>query len=624
MNRKNTCGFSVLLALFAIWLSSPALAQNVDKAWVLNNYAKQEQMVTMRDGIQLYTAIYVPKGVKNAPLLVTRTPYGCAYGDDFDGKMWGAWKNYAREGYIFVFQDVRGKWRSQGDYVDIRPFIANKKGKKQIDEASDFYDTADWLLKNVKGNNGRIGVLGNSYSGFYTAMAVLSRHPALKAAVPQAPVVNWFRGDDWHHNGALFLRNAFSFFNGHGRVRPSWTSAEPAAQNFFHGDEYSYFLGLGALKNVSALFKGELPFWNDMMAHPNEDAWWTARNYLPYCKGLKTPVMVVGGLFDAEDNYGANQLYQALCHQSPDADIRFVYGPWRHGGWMGDDGGHLGHVWFSGANTTVKYRDEMEFAFLQHYLKDANVPLPAEKVQVFVSGENKWHGLTEWPAKTSPKTFYLGAGNTLNQTAPKEESSYSQYVSDPAHPVPFNQATENGSSATWMTADQRFAAQRPDVLMFRSEPLEQPLTLEGEVEVNLWVSLTTTDADFVVKVLDIFPDDFKYGKEMGTTDGYMMGGYQMPIRMDVMRGRYRNSYSCPEPYEVGKPTLVKIRMQSVAHTLLKGHRLGLQIQSTWFPLVDRNPQQFIPVSECSNADFRTTEVRVFHQVGAVSEVVVGN
>lgn len=619
MKNKRILLTVALLALGGILWAGTAFSQTVDRDWVAQNYNKQEFMIPMRDGIKIYTAVYSPKDAQKSPILVTRTPYGCAYGKDYEGKMWGAWRRYAKEGYIFVFQDVRGKGKSQGDYEQIRPFNPNKKGK-QTDEASDFYDSADWLVKHVKNQNGRIGALGNSYSGFYTMMAVLSGHPALKAAVPQAPVISWFLGDDWHHNGAWFVRNAFGFMNGNGRVRASWDSPKPASKSYYNCYDYDFFLKNGTLKNLTHLFNGEVPFWDDMVAHPDEDEWWLQRDMRQYCNNIKMPVMVVGGEFDAEDNFGANQLYQTLAKKNPKQDIRFVYGPWKHGGWQGEDHGALGHIRFDKNSTTEKYQQDFEFPFLQHYLKDNSVALPEGKAQIFYTGENKWHKLAGWPERKSPKTFFLQADNTLESSGPKEENAFREYTSDPAHPVPFIQETTNGSPATYMTADQRFASQRPDVLLFQSAPLGEDLTVTGEIQVDLWVTLTTTDADFVVKVLDVFPSDFKYDKALGEGDGYMMGGYQMPLRMDVMRGRYREGFQKGIAFVPGKPERVPMRLQSIAHTFKKGHRIALQVQSTWFPLVDRNPQQFMPVADCENKDFVKTTVRVLCQNGNASKI----
>lgn len=615
-----------VLLLLVIMSALPVGSQNIDEAWVRDNYVKSQQMITMRDGSKLYTAVYTPVSASGkSPFLMMRTPYGSSYDENFESMMWTAWKNFAREHYIFVFQDVRGRGRSEGDFENIRPFIPDKKGKKEFDEASDFYDSADWLLHHVKGNNGRIGVIGCSYPGYYAMMAALSRHPALKVVVPQAPVVSWFRGDDMHHNGALFLRDSFGFLNyiGRKRLSPGHNASVPT---LFTTDEYSFYLKTGALRNFTDMFKGEVNFWDGMMAHQDEDEWWKARDMRQYCNDVKPAVMVVGGLFDAEDYYGACQLYQTLKKQSPTTDVRFVVGPWKHGGWQGDDGGHLGHIRFSAANTTDYYKDELEFPFVQHYLKDSSETLPADnKVNMFFTGENVWHECKSWPSEQSmPFTLYLRQSGKITAGAPDESSSFSSYKSDPAHPVPYLQETATSRPASFMTDDQRFAASRPDVLMFETEPLNDSLTLCGEINVDLCVSLSSTDADFVVKVIDVFPDDFTYDKKKcGAGDGYVMNGYQMPVRMDVMRGRYRNGFAKGEAFTEGKITHVPFTMQSIAHTFLPGHRIAVQIQSSWFPLVDRNPQQFVNIATCSEKDYVKTDVRVYHQLDAASKITFG-
>lgn len=614
-----------LLGVGGTCLISQLRAQTIDEVWIRKNYIKQEQMIPMRDGTKLYTAIYMPQTKKEeSPFLMMRTPYGCAYKDKYESRMWGAWKNYAREHYIFVFQDVRGCGNSEGDFINIRPFLLNKKGKMQIDEASDFYDSANWLLNHVKGHNGKIGVIGSSYPGFYAMMAALSGHSALKVVVPEAPVVSWYRGDDWHHNGALFLRDAFSFHNHNSRPRLSiGHSAE--APKFFSTDEYSFYLKMGALKNLTRLFKGEVPFWNDMMNHQEEDAWWKARDMRQYCKDIKPAVMVVGGLFDAEDYYGACQLYRTLKEQSPKTDIHFAVGPWKHGGWQGNDDGHLGHIRFSSQNTTDYYKNEVEFPFVQHYLKDASVPLTDHKVDMFFTGENEWHKYNTWPLEqTKPYTLYLCANGKVENTAPTESISATSYVSDPAHPVPYLQEMSVSRPAAYITDDQRFAATRPDVLTFTGEDLSKAVTLCGDIQVDLYVSLSTTDADFVVKVLDVFPDDFAYNVDkVGKGDEYLMNGYELPVRMDIMRGRYRDGFAQGKAFIPEKITHVHFTMQSIAHTFAAGHKIAVQIQSSWFPLVDRNPQKFVNIATCNDSDYVKTTVQIFHQQGAASKITFG-
>jgi putative CocE/NonD family hydrolase len=609
-------------------LTAGAAAQTITDEWVSKNYTKREVMIPMRDGVRLYTAIYEPVGCDSvSPILFTRTPYSSSpYGPAMNGHIAAEWSRYARERYIFVCQDVRGRWKSEGEFVNIRPFIKNKKKKTDVDDASDVYDTVDWLLKHVKHHNGRVAVIGNSYCGFYALMAALSGHPAIKAVVPEAPVTDWFMGDDFHHNGVYFVGDSFRFNASVNRPRPVPTETQTPGTDFYDNDEYTYFLHEGTIANLSKLLGDSIAFWTDMINHPNYDEWWKARDTRRSCYNVKPAVMVVGGLYDAEDYFGSMQLYQAIHRQSPSTDLQLVIGPWSHGGWNGSDGSYLGHIRF-GANASHYYRESIEYPFLQYYLKGKGTPFAAnEKVRMFFSGSNVWRSYPAWPIADAPAmTFYLREGNVLSTEAPRESSSFSEYVSDPAHPVPYTDKTQHSRAKEYMTDDQRFAARRPDVLSFTTEPLKEDLTLCGDVDVDLSVALSTTDADFVVKVIDQFPDDFRYNDAVdGKGDGrrYLMNGYQMLVRGDIMRGRYRNSFSKPEAFVPGTTTPVHFTMQSIAHTFKAGHRLVIQVQSSWFPLADRNPQQFVDIYHCSPSDFVKSNIRVYHQVGAESKITI--
>ena len=600
-------------------------AQSVDEAWVKSHYEKQEYYIPMRDGVHLFTAVYKPRESKGGnPFLVMRTPYSCSpYGvENYNSGLWNShWSEYLREGYILVFQDVRGKYMSEGDFMDVRPYNPKKKGK-ETDEASDAYDTVDWLLKHVKGNNGRVGVWGNSYCGFYPVMAALSHHPAIVAVNPQAPVADWFMGDDFHHNGAFFLSGAFGFFGRHGLPRKEPVKIEPTLPSIQSTDEYSFFLRMGAVSNLSAYMGDSIVFWNEMMQHGNYDEWWQARNLLPHCRNIRAAVLLTGGFFDAEDWYGTLNIGKSLQNNSG-GPLHLVYGPWSHGGWNGRDGSYLGDVRF-GENHSGWYKRYIEFPFFQTYLKNIGHDTLA-LATIFFSGENRWHTFDSWPPRgLEYSPLYFSQSGHLSFVSPEEEG-YTSYVSDPAHPVPYIARITASRKKEYMTGDQRFASFRPDVITFETDSLSEDLTLAGPITADLKISIGSTDVDMVVKVIDVFPDGFSYDEAVdgrgGRTSAYM-SGYQMLVRGDVMRGRYRKSFECPEPFDPGKVETVRFVLPDVAHTFRKGHRLMVQIQSSWFPLVDRNPQQFVDIYHCSDADFVPTEVSVHHSPCAASKLLL--
>jgi len=619
---KRTYILFTFLLFFAI-----SYSQVIDEKWVKENYTKREVMIPMRDGIKLYTAIYEPisKSEKH-PVLMSRTPYSIGnYGKEMNNQLWNSWCEYSKEGYIFVFQDVRGKWMSEGNFVNVRPFNPNRKKKTDIDEASDTYDTVEWLLKNTVDNNGNVGVSGCSYLGFYSLMAALSNHPAIKAICPQAPVTDWFKGDDIHHNGALMLSDAFSFLPYIDRPRPLPTASQPeGSKPFYTTDEYSFFLKSGAIKNLTRLLGDSIQFWNDVTEHPNYDSWWKARNTRNGCYNIKPAVLVVGGLFDAEDGYGTWELYKTINKQSPDTKLNLVIGPWNHGGWLSDYSTYLGNIRF-GSNTSIYFK-ESENKFFNYYLKGKGNVEDMKKATVFFSGENKWKVFDSWPPKETVMTpLYLGDKDVLQFTAPNTSSSYTEYTSDPSNPVPYTARIQQNRGIEYMTDDQRFAERRPDVISFETEPLKEDLTLGGELIADLKVSISTTDADFVVKLIDVFPDDFSYDAKVygeGNGQNYLMNGYQMLVRGDVMRGRYRNSFEQPEAFIPNKPTTVSFKLTDIAHTFMKGHRMMIQIQSSWFPLVDRNPQQFVDIYHCNDSDFIKSDIKIYHQQDQASRILL--
>jgi len=576
----------------------------------------------MRDGAKLFTTLYIPKDTtEQHPILMTRTPYSCApYGaDKWPNFSTGYRRYYLREGYILVTQDVRGRWMSEGQFVDVRPFIKDKKATTDVDEASDTYDAIDWLVKNIPHNNGRVGIFGISYPGFYSTMAAASAHPALKAVSPQAPVTDWFMGDDFHHNGAFMVMDGWAFYSSFGKPRPQPTTVGPKGFEFNSQDNYEWYLKTGALKNIMKLTGDSIAFWKDLYNHPNRDAWWQARNARVALYDIKPAMLVVGGLFDAEDCFGAWNVFKALKTQSPATNSHVVMGPWYHGEWASNDGTHLGNVQF-GSNTSWWYQNNIELPFFNYYLKGKGPEPKLPAATIFFSGANEWKQFDQWPPKQAQEqAIYLQSGGGLAWTAPAQKGSYSEYISDPAHPVPYTEDVHFQRTREYMTDDQRFASRRTDVLTFETPVLDEDLTLAGPVIADLKVSLSSTDADFVVKVIDVFPDDFHYGdapaQPMRGHDmpaGYPMGGYQMLVHGEVMRGRFRESFEKPIPFTPNKVETVKFAIPDVAHTFKKGHRLMVQVQSTWFPLVDRNPQKFVDIYTAEDSDFQKETIRVFH------------
>jgi len=621
---------TLLFTLFLPVLLASQSQFKQDSAFIRDHYIKREVMVPMRDGIQLFTSIYTPKDQsKKYPIMMRRTPYSCspygvdAYAFSFQNM------NLARSGYIFVFQDVRGRYMSEGEFVDVRPHIPatdqSPKGKKQTDEATDTYDTVDWLLKNATNNNGRVGVMGISYPGFYATMSILAGHPAIKAVSPQAPVTDWFIGDDFHHNGAFMMMDGFSFYSGFGKVRPKpSTEGQPGFNQWKTPDNYDFYLRVGALRNFTAKYDmGKIPFWNDLMAHPNYDAWWQARNPRPHLKNIKPAVMTVGGLFDAEDCWGAWNVYKSIEKQNPSSHANsIVMGPWVHGGWGRGTGERLGNVVF-GQKTSEFYQKEIELKFFEYHLKDyGKMDLP--DAYVFETGSNQWTTYDTWPPKNvAQKKYFLNANGRLTETAQLNSNhpgipwANSTYTSDPLKPVPYTEDVHLGRTREYMTDDQRFAARRPDVLVFQTEVLSEPLTVTGPVLADIWTSISTTDADFVVKLIDVFPDTLK-----GRENDVPLGGYQMLVRGEIFRGRYRESFETPKAFEPNQVTNVKFELPDIAHTFLPGHKMMVQVQSSWFPLADRNPQQFVNIYECTDTDFVRSDITIWHNGSYESGVIL--
>jgi len=600
-----------LLAVLTLPLA--AFSQNADSAWLMNNYTKKEVSIPMRDGIKLFTSIYIPKDqTEKHPILLTRTPYSVwPYGKIFRAYWRSYMMRYCKENYIMVNQDVRGKYMSEGNFQVVRPFNPDKKTAADIDEASDSYDTIDWLIKNIDNNNGNMGAIGISFPGFYATMVALSNHPALKVVSPQAPVTDRFFGDDDHHNGVMMLMDAFDFQVAYGFTAPSRAPSVTGALGTLRinaQDNYAYYLKMGAMPNFTKLSGDTMKFWSDMMNHPNLDDWWKARDARSGIKNVKPAMLITGGLFDAEDGYGAWNTYKALVKQSPRTISKLVVGPWYHGQWASNDGAHLGNINFE-SNTSLYYQD-LEVPFFNYYMKGTGSDT-LSKATIFFSGENKWRRFTAWPVSNAvPTPVYLQQNGKLSFTpASGRQLSFDSYISDPAKPVPYAEKVHAERTREYMDDDQRFAARRTDVLTYDTGILNGDMTVAGPVVADLMVSLSNTDADFIVKLIDVFPDD----APVNFVTNYPMGGYQMLVRAEVMRGKFRNSFEKPMPFIPNRPTTVKYTMPDVAHTFKKGHRLMIQIQSTWFPLTDRNPQKFTDnINKATNADFVKETIKVYH------------
>jgi putative CocE/NonD family hydrolase len=569
----------VVFVIFTIIAIKGFSQASQDSTWFFENYVKKESYIPMRDGVKLFTAVYKPKDASEKhPILLLRTPYSCApYGEDKRPPIWNTYfRYYLREGYIIITQDVRGRWMSEGDFVDIRPFNPNKKTNQDIDEASDTYDAIDWIVKNVENNNGNVGAMGISYPGFYSTMAALSGHPALKAVSPQAPVTEWFIGDDFHHNGAFFQMDAFRFYKGFGQPRPVPTTVGPADYNYPTPDAYDFYLRTGPVKNLTTIMGDSIKFWKDLMSHPNYDTFWKQRNPMNYVTDVKPAILIVGGLFDAEDCFGAWNLYKAIEKKSPGTNNRIVMGPWYHGQWSSPTGGaFLGNILF-GSRTSEWYQDNIEIPFFNYYLKGKGADPGLAEATIFFSGENKWRKLSSWPmAEKKDVPMYLGADGRLSFTKPTGKNSFTEYISDPSKPVPYVEQTGTERTREYMIDDQRFASRRPDVLVFKTDILTEDMTLAGPLVADLLTSISATDADFIVKVIDVFPDSFNYKEPIPNALPIqaLIGGYQMLVRGEIMRGKFRNSYEQPSPFAPNKIERVKFTLPDVAHTFKKGHRL---------------------------------------------------
>jgi putative CocE/NonD family hydrolase len=603
-------------------LAAADSAADTNAVWLAEHYTKFEHRIPMRDGVRLFTRVFVPKDESQAwPIVLTRTPYALKpYGADNYTDPVGSFRTLAKDKFILVTQDVRGRYGSEGEYVHVRPFRPDK-GPKDTDDNSDTYDTIEWLVNNVPGNNGRVGMFGISYPGFYTAMGMIDSHPALKAASPQAPISDWFMGDDLHHNGAFFLSQNFGFFHFFAQRAEDPLHEDLKRFYFNTPDGYDFFLRMGPLANSDkVLLKGRSPEWTEFLKHPTYDAFWQARNIRPHLKNVRCAVMTVGGWYDAEDLFGPLEIYRATERMNPGITNLLVMGPWAHGDWGRKDGDKLGDIDFH-AKTGEFYREKIELPFFRHFLKgDTNYTVT--EAHVFETGTGRWRRFDAWPPATAmARTLFFRAGGALALERPTDgEGAFDEYVSDPAKPVPFTLETTTDYPRSYPVHDQRFAASRPDVLVYETAPLEEDLTFAGPLKATLHVSTSGTDSDWVIKLIDVYAGDFP---DPNPNPAHVrMGGYQQLVRGDVFRGKFRNSFEKPEPFEPGKVTKVEFPIPDILHTFRRGHRVMVQVQSTWFPLVDRNPQTFVNIPTAKAEDFKKATQRLYRSGNASSALTV--
>ena len=613
----------VLLALAPFLGSEP-------ESDVRARYTKYEHRIPMRDGKRLFTAVYTPKDASRTyPILLARTPYSVApYGVDQYPKRLGPSEHFERDGYIFVYQDVRGRYMSEGDWLEMTPHKPKKSGPADVDESTDGWDTIDWLVKNVPGNNGRVGLWGISYPGFYASASMIDAHPALKAVSPQAPVTDLFMGDDSFHNGAFMLAANFGFylyFPPRG-PEPKPPAAESSRFDYGTPDGYDFMRRLGPLSGTRR-YLGDNPYFVDHFEHTTYDAFWKARNIAAHLKNITPAVLTVGGWFDAEDLVGPLLTYRTIEQTSPGAWNAIVMGPWSHGGWARGDGDRLGNLDF-GSKTGVWYRESVEYAFFARHLKDAASEAVAEAT-MFQTGTNEWRRYDAWPPRGATKqAFYFAENRQLRAEAPTAAEAFDEYVSDPAHPVPYLGYTAQGMRFDYMTEDQRFASTRPDVVSYETEPLAEDLAASGPIEVDLHVSTTGTDSDFVVKLVDVYPGDFPTRRRKAADEddapanAVRMGGYQQLVRGEPFRGKFRNSFEKPEPFVPGQRARIRFGLPDVCHVFRRGHRVMVQVQSSWFPLVDLNPQSFLDIPKATPADFKKATQRIYRSGSSASSLTL--
>jgi hypothetical protein len=619
----------VVFALLAVLLrAQPTAPAAPQEDYVRAHYTKYELRIPMRDGKRLFTAVYVPKDAAAGPypFLMDRTPYSVGpYGEDQYPRRLGPSEEFEKSGYIFVYQDVRGRWMSEGNYQEMRPHIDDKKSSADVDDASDTYDTIEFLLKHVANNNGKAGIWGISYPGFYTSASIIDSHPALVAASPQAPMTDLFLGDDAYHGGAFMLSANFSFY---AFFKPQENPLTPKPSiPFDYGtpDSYKFYLAAGNIANL--YLKSSNWLFNDQARHNTYDSYWQARDLSRHMKNVRCAVMVVGGWYDAEDLSGPFKTFYAISQLNPKTPTTLVEGPWVHGGWSRGDGSRLGDVQFN-SKTAEYFRANIQFPFFEYYLKGKGKELP--RAVVFETGTNVWRNFDAWPPKAAqPKMLYFHAGSKLSFDPPTEIIGVDEYVSDPNHPVPFVGYTTDTVPQRYMVDDQRFASYRPDVLVYQTEPLEEDVTIAGPISPKLRIASSGTDSDFDVKLIDVYPEDYpdpedtsRGSKRILDTPPLHMGGYQQLVRGEPFRAKFRNSWEKPEPLTPGKQTEINFTMPDLFHTFRRGHRIMVQVESSWFPLTDRNPQTFTDIPNARPVEFQKATEQIFRQKDAASGVEV--
>ncbi len=593
-------------------------AVETDSAFVRENYDKKEVRIEMRDGVSLHTVVYTPKAEGEYPIIMQRTPYSAGpYGEDKFRKMIGPNPFMMRDLYIVVYQDVRGRWMSDGSYTNMTPHVANGEGDNDTDESKDTYDTIEWLLANLEKNNGNVGQWGISYPGYYTAASLPEAHPALKAASPQAPISDFYF-DDFHHHGAYFLSYwlATSLFGyqKEGPTEEAWyTMVRPETR-----DGYKFYMDMGALSNANEYYKEDNEFWQELVENPNYNEFWQKRNILPHLKDIAPATLVVGGWFDAEDLAGPLNIYKKIEKEDQDKkNNHIVMGPWSHGDWSRERGQQsVGNIYFGDSISTF-YQKEIETPFFQYHLKGkGEMTLP--EAHMYDTGLKSWHKFNTWPPKDAKQhSYFLGERGQFSDNGNAELAH--EFISDPAKAVPYTEEVKIVfTPRPYMSGDQRFASRRPDVLVFETDILEQDITVAGEVLAALKVATDKEDADWVVKLIDVYPDE--YTNHESTPAHIVLSGYQQMVRSEAIRGRYRNSFENPEPFVSGEKTAVDLKLQDVLHTFKKGHKIMIQVQSTWFPLIDRNPQKWVDnIFKASDDDFE----KATHIVYGDSEIILG-
>lgn len=628
---KSRLFLAAILTLFAgvsLDLKYPVGAQNIDR--VRENYTKYEYRIPMRDGARIFTVVYQPKDrSRTYPFLLTRTPYSVSpYGIDTYRATLGPSEEFEKEGFIFVYQDARGRFMSEGEFSQVRPHIPVKRGPQDVDESTDTYDTIAWLLENVSNHNGRVGMVGISQPGFHVAASLPNAHPALIAASPQAPTADYYMGDDVYHNGAFMMAANLGFY---GFFKPRKGPPAPPTQlppfNFGTPDGYDFFMGIGPLAEVNQkLFNGEAGYWQEIIDHPNYDEFWQKRSLWKFMEKISPAVLNVGGWFDAEDPMGPLHIFRSINSRSKDTVNLLVMGPWCHGCWSRGDGDKLGNVPFA-VKTAAFFREKVQFPFFMHYLKDQPIEMP--KAWMFLTGINEWRRHAEWPpADSTPRTFYLREDGKLGNSASDRSGSdvFDEYISDPRKPVPYLGYIAMGMTRDYMTEDQRFAAQRPDVLVYQSEALENDLTVAGPIKVDMVVSTTGTDSDFVVKVIDVYPGDFpspaQPAGQQAPVNAVRLGGYQQLVRGEPFRTKFRNGFERPVAMTPGQPARITFEMPDIYHAFRRGHKIMIQIQSSWFPLIDRNPQKFIDIPRAQESDYQKATQRIYRSKNFPSSVIL--